>query len=441
MVWGFAALVLAACSAAPSRPPAANADSPPPSKAYGRAFLAEALQVYRFVLDPDVTGPVQRTGARLVGAIGADPDSIHFFVIDEPQPNAFAIPGGYIFVFTGLLSKLSDENELAGVLAHELGHVTNNHFFQDRNQILALNVATVAALLLSGGHPAALAFGSGAGYHLQLAYSREHEAEADASAVRFLRNAHYDPAGLARFFKTLEVYERFNPPTVPAYFTTHPGVAERLRVVETMIEGAASVPREPTAEAIDWGRLRAVLGVAPEGPTPSPRDHYLRGVALLKNQRIGPAVAEFRAVLTADPHHARARADLAWALLNDQRREEARTEALRAQQDEPRLAGPNVTLGVLAQDEGRHQDAVRYLLDAAKRDPFDPITHLRLATSYAALGNAAAEAYHLGRHFRLSLMPARAAAAYERFLASAGADPELRRAVEQELAVIRREGV
>jgi predicted Zn-dependent protease len=435
-----AAIALAGCVGAPSqRPPPAEAESGPPSKAYGRAFLAEALHTFRFVVDPEIAGPVQQTGMRLVDAIGADPAAIHFFVIDEPQPNAFAIPGGYIFVFTGLLSKLSDDEELAGVLAHELGHVSYNHFFQDQNQILAMNLATVAALLLSRGNPAALAFGSGASYHMQLAYSREHEAEADAAAVSFLRRARYDPSGLARFFSTLEVYERFNPPSVPAYFTTHPGVSERLRVVETMVQAAPA--RDVEAASIDWGRLRANLGVVPEGPNPSIRDQYLRGINHLKNQRTAAAIEDFRAVLAAEPHHAAARADLAWGLLSDQRRDEARDEARRAQRDDPRLAKPGVTLGILAQDAGDHQAAIREFLAAASNDPYDPTTHLRLASSYAAVGDSTREALHLGRHFRLSLMPGRAAAAYERFLAAPDADRETKRAVERELAMIRREGI
>jgi predicted Zn-dependent protease len=373
--------------------------------------------------------------------MGEDVETIHFFVIDEPQPNAFAIPGGYIFVFTGLLSKLADDDELAGVLAHELGHVSYNHFFQDRNQILALNLATVAALLLSGGHPAALAFGSGASYHLQLAYSREHEAEADAAAVKFLRKARYDPAGLAGFFRTLEIYERFNPPLIPAYFTTHPGVSDRLRVIESMIERTTPPAPDPDADAIDWGRLKAGLGVAPDERAATPRDQYLRGVTHLKDHRIDAAIAEFRATLEREPRHGAARSDLAWALLLDQRRDEARAEARRAHQDAPDLPGPDLVLGILAQDAGDHRDAIRYFLEAVIRSPDDPTTHLRLASSYSALGDSAHELYHLGRHFRLSLMPERATALYKQLLATRGADAELKRVAEHELAIIAREGV
>jgi predicted Zn-dependent protease len=437
----IAAVTLSGCAASRDQAPPAESSPPPPSKTYGREFLAEARQTFRFILDPDVTGPVQATGARLVRAMGEDVEAIHFFVIDEPQPNAFAIPGGYIFVFTGLLSKLADDDELAGVLAHELGHVSYNHFFQDRNQILALNLATVAALLLSGGHPAALAFGSGASYHLQLAYSREHEAEADAAAVKFLRKARYDPAGLARFFRTLEIYERFNPSLVPAYFTTHPGVSDRLNVIENMIEGTTPPAPDPDADVIDWGRLKASLGVAPDERAVTPRDQYLRGVAHLKDHRIDAAIEEFRATLEREPHHGAARSDLAWALLLDQRRDEARAEARRAHQDAPDLPGPDLVLGILAQDAGDHRDAISYFLEAVTRSPDDPTTHLRLASTYSALGDSVHELYHLGRYFRLSLMPERATALYQQLLVTPGAAAELKRVAEHELAIIAREGV
>ncbi|MFZ5864175.1 MAG: M48 family metalloprotease [Nitrospirota bacterium] len=436
-----AAIVLWGCVTAPEHTSQAESSQPTPSKAYGRAFLAEARQTFRFILDPDVTGPVQATGARLVRSMGEDVEAVHFFVVDEPQPNAFVVPGGYVFVFSGLLAKLSDEEELAGVLAHELGHVSYNHFFQNRNQVLALNLATVAALLLSGGHPAALAFGLGADYHLKLAYSRDNENEADAAAVKFLRRAGYDPSGLARFFRTLEIYERFNPPLVPAYFTTHPGVSDRLRVVETMIAGTPPPPSAPRAEVIDWGRLKASLNAPPDEQAATPRDRYLRGVYFAKNHRVTPAITEFRAVLAADPRHGTARAELAWALLLDQHRDDARREARRAQQDAPESAGPYLVLGILAQDAGDHREAVRYFQDAVTRAPEDPTTHLRLASSYAALNDPARERYHLGRHLRLSLMPERAAALYQQLLTTPGADPELKRAAEHEIQIITREGI
>jgi Flp pilus assembly protein TadD len=208
-----------------------------------------------------------------------------------------------------------------------------------------------------------------------------------------------------------------------------------------MIEGTATPARDPDAPVIDWGRLKAGLGVAPDERATSPRDHYLRGVSDLKSDRIEAAIAEFHSVLSVEPHHGAARADLAWALLRNQRRDEARAEARLAQRDAPDLPGPDIVLGILAQDAGNHQAAIRYLLDAATRSPDDPTTHLRLASSYAALGDSPNETYHLGRHFRLSLLPDRATLLYQQVLANPQTDPELKRVAEHELALIAREGV
>lgn len=431
--------LIAGCAGAPSAPTGNSADPPPtsPSKAYGRAFLAEAFQTYHFVLDPDVNGPVQRAGERLVRAINADPTTIHFFVIDEPQPNAFAIPGGYIFVFTGLLTKLAGEDELAGVLAHELGHVTHDHFFEDRKQIMALNLASLAALLLSGGHPAALAFPLGAGYHLQLAYSREHESAADGAAITYLRQAGYDPGALGRFFEALEVYERFNPPMVPAYFTTHPGVADRLRMVQTMAgNGSAATSRPPTA---DWGRVRAALGVVPTALPSTARTAYLTGIDHLKHDRLEAAIAAFHTALTERPDHALARADLALALLKSGQLDQARAEAVRSLADDPEQSTPSVVLGILAQEEGDHRAAVERFEAALAREPRDPTTHLRLARSFAALGEEPQEVFHLARYHQLNLEPAAAVREYQRLIAMR-ADPELRREARSALALLRREG-
>lgn len=445
--WSGVAVVLALMVACAARVPPhreageESAPAPNSSKALGQAFLHEALQTYRFVKDPDVTGPVQRTGQRLVDAIGEDPTAFHFFVVDVPQLNAFAIPGGYIFVFTGLLAKLDDEEELAGVLAHELGHVQHNHFFQDDSKIQALNLASIAALLLSKGNPAAFAFTQGAGYNLQLGYSREHEAEADASAVGYLRKAGYDPNGLVRFFRALEFYERFNPPQVPDYFMTHPGVSERLRVVQAMV-GEEEHPGHAEQPSLEWGRLRASVAIPIETAAPlSSGERYLRAVARLKQNRTAEAIDDLRAVLAVEPHHARARADLGLALLKTRAFADAETAARQSLADDPNQALPSIVLGILAQDAGRHDEAIAHFQSALPLEPYDPMIHFRLAQSFAAHGDRALETYHMGWYFRLNLQPKAAGTQLKQVAADAQADPELRRRAQRDLAEIRREGV
>ena len=436
-------LTVACAARVPSHREAGEESAPAPNshKALGQAFLNEAFKTYQFVTDPDVTGPVQRTGRRLVEGLGEDPSAFHFFVVEEPSLNAFAVPGGYIFVFTGLLTKLDDEDELAGVLAHELGHVQHNHFFQDDSKMQAINLASIAALLLSKGNPAAFAFIQGAGYNLQLGYSREHEAEADASAVGYLRKAGYDPNGLVRFFQALEFYERFNNPAVPSYFMTHPGVSERIRVVKAMI-GEEEHPGHAEQPSLEWDRLRASLAIPIETAAPlSSGERYLRAVARLKQNRIAEAIDDLRAVLAMEPHHARARADLGLALLKTRAFADAETAARQSLADDPNQALPSIVLGTLAQDAGRHDEAITHFKTALALEPRDPMIHFRLAQSFAAVGDRALETYHMGWYFRLNLEPKAAWVQLKRVAMDTQADPELRRQAQQDLAEIRREGV
>jgi tetratricopeptide (TPR) repeat protein len=191
--------------------------------------------------------------------------------------------------------------------------------------------------------------------------------------------------------------------------------------------------------------VRASLGATPNGSSPAtgraPRDAYLRAVAALKQNRVEAAIEAYRAVLNADPHHARARADLALALLKNRMLDEARAEAVRSLADDPGQALPAVVLGILAQDAGLHAEAIERFQAALAREPLDQTTHFRLAQTFAALDDPAGEAYHLARYGRLTLNPTQAAIQYERVRADPHADPELKRQVERELAELRREGI
>src|SRR4030066_1646615 len=258
----FMVFLLLGCT---SYPAARKEASPPPSKEMGRAFVREALQHYQFVKDPDVVNLVNSVGRRIVSKVGANPDSYHFFVVRENQPNAFAIPGGYIFIFDGLLLQLRDEGELAGVLAHEIAHVERSHFFKDDKKIAALDIATIAAILLSGGNPAALTLAGAANLDIRLQFSRDNEREADSYAMRYLERGGYSSEGLPNFFDSLIRYERFNPQSVPAYASTHPGIEERrYRVASFLLKTPddASTRADTdtkTNTTHNWPRMQAAL--------------------------------------------------------------------------------------------------------------------------------------------------------------------------------------
>ncbi|MFQ5900643.1 MAG: M48 family metalloprotease, partial [Thermodesulfobacteriota bacterium] len=197
------------------------------NKELGKKILQVARQEYTFVKDYEVVTLVNKIGGEIVEAIGEDPTTYHFFVIKNNQINAFAIPGGYIFIFDGLLKKLDSIDALAGVLAHEIAHVRRNHFFKDARKIGVIDMATMAAIILAGlaggDNVATSAVAQAANITLKLKYSRQNEEEADFFAIKFLQQTQYDPAGLYDFFKTLALYQRFSfDETIPPYLLTHP---------------------------------------------------------------------------------------------------------------------------------------------------------------------------------------------------------------------------
>ncbi|HTK84567.1 MAG TPA: M48 family metalloprotease, partial [Patescibacteria group bacterium] len=156
-----------------------------------------------------------------------------FFVLDTPAVNAFALPGGYIYVTRGLLAQANGEGELAAVLAHETGHITARHAAAaySRGMVAAMGTAIVAAG--AGGAAMAQAADMGSDIFTQ-AYSRSQENEADRLGIRYLSRAGYDPAAMANFLGALEVYQNLqkrldgDADATADFFDTHPGTTDRI---------------------------------------------------------------------------------------------------------------------------------------------------------------------------------------------------------------------
>ena len=456
-------VLLSACATPAARPaeppPSADRRVPQnPGKELGRQFIIEARTQFRFVKDQEVVDTVNRVGRRLVRAAGGDPDEYHFFVVRDVQPNAFAIPGGYIFVFDGLLSKLEGEAELAGVLAHEIGHVTHNHFFKDEGKVNALTLATIAAILLSKGSGAAANIALAANISAQLQFSRENEEEADRSAVQYLRQAGYDPRGLLVFFQRLAEHEKINSTEIPAYLLTHPALNDRLHMVELRLgRPAARIPAEPPP-LTDWGRMEAVIRaksqtwkdpaqIFPRRPADvrsEEREHYLAGLAYLTADRTAEAIAEYRAAAALAPANPVYRADLAQAYLKGQDTERARGEALESLKRSGPGAEPetaHLVLGMLEEHAGRPEEALRHYKKVIESNPDHAFAHYHAGQAYFQTGKTLEGAYHTGRYLRLNLEPEAAFQEFNRAKELASGDSELARKIREEIDQINRDGI
>ena len=217
---------------------------------------------------------VSDLGQRIVAGLDTAPDvPWRFRVIDSEQVNAFAVPGGFVYVTRGLLEEADTMSELAGPLAHEIAHVVHRHGVEQMTRMQGTELAASLAYVLLGREPgeleqAGLAVGAGAVF---ASYSRDDEREADASAIEYLERAGIDPAGLTRFFEPL-AEGGHRPGIVERWFATHPMTEERIETTRAAIAakptGELQVD-EPAFEQMQ-ARLRTLPPSPPEAETSSP---------------------------------------------------------------------------------------------------------------------------------------------------------------------------
>jgi predicted Zn-dependent protease len=173
-------------------------------------------------------------------------------IVRSPMMNAVAAPGGHILVFSELLNQATSPDELAGVLAHEIGHVVHRH----STQALVRHFALSALVQTFTGNDWGL--GSAAQLLVQFAYSREAEAEADTTAVEIMQRARLRTDGLARFFERVQQKEPKNGAALWRYVSTHPPTGERIAALGARGTADANAPPMAALSATDWAALKAI---------------------------------------------------------------------------------------------------------------------------------------------------------------------------------------
>jgi predicted Zn-dependent protease len=245
----------------------------------GDEFSREIRKEVVLLRDSVVTGYVERIGQDLVRAAGPQPFPYRFYVVEDDEINAFAGPGGHIYVHTGTILKARNVAELAGVVAHEVGHVAKRHiahnYGRQRNTGIAHQGVVIAAGVLGGSAAAGAANLGGAlasAAYLNK-FGRDAERESDAFAVEVLPRAGYDPIGLVTFFKTLRSETGSGG---LAFLSSHPATDERIEETRLLI---AALPPRGDLRSDDSGRfeiiqrrIRLLIGEAsPSGESRSER--------------------------------------------------------------------------------------------------------------------------------------------------------------------------
>ena len=199
--------------------------------AMGRAISQQIEKEYKFVDDPLIQKRVEDIGRKIAAVCDRKEIDYHFNVLDDEEVNAVSLPGGYVYINKGLIDKVANDDELAGVIAHEVGHIVARHSIKKLQAMQGYSILRllVAAAPGSGqaGNAADLAF-----LELLTGYSREDELLADQLGVRYERLAGYDPHGMINFLLKLQEINRRKPLRPKSYFKTHPYVPDRIRVVK-----------------------------------------------------------------------------------------------------------------------------------------------------------------------------------------------------------------
>ena len=240
-------------------------------QALARAIMRDVYADPHYLDDPEIENYLNQLGYRLVSVSPRNQREFNFFVVEDKTINAFALPGGNIGVHTGLLMAAQNESELAGVIAHEIAHVTQDHLArmvaaQSQSQLPTL-AALAVALLAARSNPnvasAAIASTQALSIQNQLNYSRDYEREADRLGYDMLTRAEFDPRGMSGFFNRLSRANRFYESNAPAYLRTHPLTTDRVADMDARSESA---PYQQIPDSLDFqlvrARLRAMEGNA-----------------------------------------------------------------------------------------------------------------------------------------------------------------------------------
>jgi len=430
----------------------------------GEAIMRQARALGGYLEDPEVIDYLNLLGNRLLAASRDTRQEFEFFAVPDNSINAFALPGGFIGVNTGLILLAQNESELASVLAHEITHVTQRHIarmLQNQQSNIWASLATLAVALLaarSGSRSsgdaaqAALMTGQALAIQNQLNYTREFEFEADRIGFARLSAAGFDVRASATFMERLQRSSRYIEGTAPSYLRTHPVSFERI--AEAQSRADAFSYRQVT-DSLDFHMVRALLRSYQGEPPQAVRDfdlaiaegkfnhpiavRYGLVASLVRANNPTRAKTELAAVERIAPPHPMIEAMAAHVLLAN-----GEVDAAVKRLDAALLRYPNKMQLVYDYPEAlikakQPQKAVTFVEAQLVRLPHDGPLHRIAARAYADLGRQLKQHYHQGQYYAWQGNTRGAIDQFEIALKSGDANFYESSVVETRLRALRRE--
>jgi predicted Zn-dependent protease len=395
--------------------------SPQQERQIGEQSMFQIRANDKYMDDPEISDYLNELGARLVTNSPEPSQPFEFFAINDNAINAFALPGGFVGVNTGLIQLAQTESELASVLSHEIAHVTQHHYARmmsgtryDSLAALATMAVAILAARNSGQASTAAIVGAQAGtLQRQLNFTRQNEKEADRIGLDILDKSGFNTRAMPLFFERMQKATQMVEGNTPSYLRTHPVTHERIADVDDRVQ---QIPYHLVPDSLEYQLMRARLTA--QQKTPMEAVAYFD--ASLGEKRFGNPIAHrYGLVLALLRNNQQQRAEQEFDILHKQAPLNATIETLAGQikrldkQDKEVVAFYRSALknfpqhhaliydyaDVLVQDQ-RYKDALKLLDEQVNRDGNDPKLYELQARCYAALDKPQEE-HHMLSYVRI----------------------------------------
>ena len=419
----------------------------------GDQVLGEVEAHFTLIRDPLLLDYLNRIGQETLQKAGPIPYPFRFYLIKDPQLNAFSVPGGHVFITTGILEIMDSEGELAGLLGHEIAHVTSHHIAKRMEQQKKIGLATMAAILASifAGDPriasAVITSSMATGISLSLKYSREDEEEADNYGFKTMTREGFSPEGMTDLLAKLRKWGSFGSDTIPAYMLTHPGTEDRIAQIESLKRKYENQGPWTRASSEDFRRFQILL-LAQYGDLQRARNrfqqmdrensppawiHYGRGWVNLREKNLDGAIDEFQKALSLKPHDPYILRDLGQAYLQKTDLNSAIQYLSQASLMSPRDSNAAFFLGRAYLEKGDNLLALENFQRALKMGADSDEVFQYLGKVYGNLGDLGPAHYNLGRSFQRRGQTDKAVFHFKTALKYLDKNPELKDIVEKEV--------
>ncbi|HWX76133.1 MAG TPA: M48 family metalloprotease [Candidatus Acidoferrales bacterium] len=452
------AAITSCSSSASTSLPSLPAMGPPPEDEdarISREFRREARKQLKFVSDPEVERYVDAMGRRILTVVGPQTFDYRYFVIDEPVLNAFAVPGGSIYIYAGLLDRVRSTDELAAVMAHETTHVAKRHMARmsgiDPISVLGLLGAVLAARSGASGAQAAAVLGQGIAVTRQIAYTRQLEMEADTLGLKYMTEAGYDPHAMVSFQKLMLQDQNLNPiGDVPPYLLDHPLTQERVANAELIIRSMKTPPViNPAVDPINKihtllrlerreadkiiSEQKKALSESPKSSEP----YQLLGIVYFSKGMWQEARKNLEEAAALNPKPPGIDRDLGRLYTQTGDYDLARAAFDRALTQEPKEALTYLYLGELFEKQNDLRSAAGAYQNAGNLAPLWDRPPYRLSIVYGKLDRLGDGYYYRARSFLLQDEDEKAIADFERAIKALGANSPRSQLIQDELKSLK----